>query len=368
MKSYVLLDCELSMNRVFFVEHGEEDFRDHPNVIAIRVKIDKEGKPIRDQNGDFVPMPKMAGQISRNDIVIYYTKGTQRIKGIFKIVSNRLDQYDRRRVKEWTRSPIQFIIKPYLPIVNIDFRELVSDLKMFEHLEDYRQSIRGFHYIKEVLIDDYMKIEEAVRRSIVSARTRQRLLHKPRILQELNEDDISKEVKRISKRLFTGKGKEKIDPVEEFKKLKLEPSPDNIQTPNQVRVQYIVTGSASTNLQKKVIKDFEVYIPEGSDEHIENMIEDIKKFYGFVLEIIEKMVPEIGKKIVLISVEDPMRDAYRYHGRTVFNFNKYLKEKSKFFWFFVAARELAYLLHNRFDYRHNNLMRALLIGAYEKGF
>ena len=165
-----------------------------------------------------------------------------------------------------------------------------------------------------------------------------------------------------------GKEEKEIDVMKEFGNLKVETAPNNIRTLNQVRAQAILTGSASTDLQKKVIDDLEVYIPHGSDENIASKISDIKTFYNFIVHIINTMVPDLGKKVALVSVEDPIRDAYRYHGRTVFNFSRYQRENSRFFWFFVAARELAYLRHNRFDYKHNNLMRALLMEAYKRGF
>jgi hypothetical protein len=66
----------------------------------------------------------------------------------------------------------------------------------------------------------------------------------------------------------------------------------------------------------------------------------------------------------------PTRQSFRLT-RQVFllvGYLRFLKEDSRFFWFFVAAQELVFLLHNRFEYRHNNLMRALLIEAYKKGF
>ncbi len=205
------------------------------------------------------------------------------------------------------------------------------------------------------------RIEEKVDRKLPKS-------HKPRISYEFDEDVVAKEVETLSRTLLTGKEGGETDVAEEFENFEPQVAPDSIQTIAQVRVQVIVTGSASADLEKKVTDYLEVYIPLQSSEEIAHRSNDLKAFHDFVVDIINTMVPGLGEKVVLISVEDPARDAYRYRGRTVFNFNRYLKQNSRFFWFFVAARELAYLRHNRFDYRHNNLMCALLMEAYKRGF
>lgn len=191
---------------------------------------------------------------------------------------------------------------------------------------------------------------------------------RPKVSCEFDEEEIAAEIGRFSKALSTEKKEGEIDVAKEFSNLKVGAAPGNIRTHSQVRARVILTGTASTDLQKRVVNGIEVYTSQALNESIIGKSRDIERFYNFVVRIIDTMVPGLGKKVVLVSVEDPVRDAYRYHVRTVFNFNRYQKETSRFFWFFVAARELAYLRHNRFDYRHNNLMRALLIEAYERGF
>lgn len=192
--------------------------------------------------------------------------------------------------------------------------------------------------------------------------------HRLRIFYEIDEDEVVKEIEAFSKGLSTGKEDKEIDVVEEFKNLKPQAAPDDIRTANQARTQIIITGSTEADLEKKIIDGLEVYVPRVFDGEISDKAKDLKAFHNFIVDIIDRMIPSLGENVASISVENPARDAYRYQGRTVFNFNRYLKERSRFFWFFVAARELAYLRHNRFDYKHNNLMRALLIEAYKRGF
>jgi hypothetical protein len=60
----------------------------------------------------------------------------------------------------------------------------------------------------------------------------------------------------------------------------------------------VITGSASTDLEKKTVDGFEVYIPRGTDESIFDKINGVKKFYAFVLEIVNTMVPGLGEGIV----------------------------------------------------------------------
>jgi len=299
-------------------------------------------------------------QIQEGDIAIAYGNYTILDMGIVtgkyflrmdKFVKPYYDLYGHRKPVTWLKLGPIFIdnskIAHYMAQNNTIFQITDND---------------ALKLVKEKLGKSYeFRIEEKVDRKLPKS-------HKPKIFYEFDEDVVAKEIETFSRTLSTGKEKKEIDVAEEFKDFKPQVAPDSIRTINRVRAQVIVTGSASADLEKKVINDLEVYIPHGSSEEIAHKLKDLKAFHDFVADIINTMVPGLGEKIALISVENPARDAYRYHGRAVFNFNRYLKQNSRFFWFFVAARELAYLRRNRFDYRHNNLMRALLMEAYKRGF
>jgi len=190
---------------------------------------------------------------------------------------------------------------------------------------------------------------------------------KPDITLDFDEDALISEIKK-SDTLFKNNPVQRIDIDKELGKLELEKAPDKIQTKGRVGVRMVPTITASANLGKIAFNGMEIYAANSSAKEIAEKAEEIRAFQGFIIGIIDKMAPNKGEHIALISFEDSVRDAYRYHGRTVFNFNRYLEEKSRFFWFFVAARELAYLIHNQLDYRHNNLMRCLLIEGYNRGF
>jgi hypothetical protein len=189
----------------------------------------------------------------------------------------------------------------------------------------------------------------------------------PEISYDFDEETLLKEVKENRTMLKNGKD-ERIDISKELQKLKLQDPPSRIQIKGKIRLRVVPTSSVSADLDPKNVGGVDIYVPHDIEKEFAEKTEEIRAFREFIVEIINKMAPGWGESIVLISMENTTRDAYRYHGRTVFNFNRYLQEKSRFFWFFVAARELAYLIHNQFDYRHNNLMRALLTEAYTRGF
>jgi hypothetical protein len=333
------------------------NLNDFETIDELRAKIKAEGF----SKAGYVANQLWAfKKVEEGDIVVAYGSYTILDVGIVegpyflsidRFVKPYYDLYGHRKPVVWLKLGPIFINNPeishYMAHNNTIFQITDNDTLRF---------------IREVLDRSYQfRIKEKVDRKLPKS-------HTPRISYEFNEDDVAMEIETFSKALSASEEEKEIDVAEEFSKLKLGAAPNSIRTLNQVRAQVIITGSASTDLQKKVFDGLEVYIPHGSDENIGSKIADIKAFYNFIVHIVDTMVPGLGKKVVLISVENPIRDAYRFHGRTVFNFSRYLKEKSRFFWFFVAARELAYLLHNRFDYKHSNLMRALLIGAYEKGF
>jgi hypothetical protein len=189
----------------------------------------------------------------------------------------------------------------------------------------------------------------------------------PEISFDFDEETLVREIEEKNT-FFKNNFHEIIDINKELENLKLQNPPDRIQTKSKIRVRVVSTSSTSADLDRKTLNGLEIYVPHGTEKEIAEKSNEIRAFHEFIVEIIDKMAPNRGEDIALISIEHSNRDAYRYQGRTVFNFNRYLEEKSRFFWFFVAARELAYLMHNQFDYRHNNLMRSLLTEAYKRGF
>jgi hypothetical protein len=299
-------------------------------------------------------------QVEEGDIVVAYGNYTILDIGIVKglyflsidgFVKPNYDLYGHRKPVTWLKlGPV--------PIRNPKIERYMAQNNTIFQITD-NDTLR---FIRDLLEKSYhIRIVEKVESKLPKS---QRL----KISYEIDEDEVAKEIEAFSKILSADKEENEIDVIEEFKNLKPQPSPNNIRTSNQARVQVIITGTAETDLEKMIFDDLEVYVPHGFDGKISGMVKDLKAFRDFIVDIIDRMMPSLGKQVTSISIENPVRDAYRYQGRIVFNFNRYLKERSRFFWFFVAARELAYLRHNRFDYGHNNLMRALLMEAYKKGF
>ena len=152
---------------IYFIVHGKEDLEKHPNVLGLLVKVDKNGAPLLDEHGNFIPVSSKTEDIKRGDLVVYYTLGDCMIKGIFEIAREKLGKNDRRRVKEWKRGQIQFIIKPVLkPDEGVDLRELIQKLNLFNHLKnpekDYRGSIRGKNYVRNLDSHDFGIIKKAL--------------------------------------------------------------------------------------------------------------------------------------------------------------------------------------------------------------
>lgn len=299
-------------------------------------------------------------EVEKGDVVVAYGNYTVLDIGIVegpyflsidRFVKPYYDLYGHRKPVTWLKLGPISIKNPKIA------RYMAQNNTIFQ-MTDYNV----LRFIQEILNRSYQfRIEEKVHSRLPKS-------HKPQISYAFDEDEVVKEIETFSKALSADKGEKEINIVEEFKNFKPRAAPNTIRTLDQVRAQVIITGSARADLKKRVIDNLKIYIPHGSNGKIANKLKDLKAFYNLIVDIVDRMVPGLGKKVVSISVENPARDAYRYHGRTVFNFTRYLKENSRFFWFFVAARELAYLRHNRFDYRHTNLMCALLMKAYERGF
>jgi hypothetical protein len=154
----------------YFIVHGAEDLEQHPNVLGLLVRVDKKGKPLRDRRGSFLPVSNWTKNVKLGDRVVYYTRGDHMIKGIFEVASKELDKKDGRRVKEWKRGLIQFMIRPILrPDKGVDLRTLIPKLNLFSHLKipdiDYRMAIAGKNYIRSLEPHDFDIIEKALQSS-----------------------------------------------------------------------------------------------------------------------------------------------------------------------------------------------------------
>ncbi|MDH5390209.1 MAG: EVE domain-containing protein [Candidatus Bathyarchaeota archaeon] len=164
------------VQRAYFIVHGKEDFEKHPNLLGLLIRVSKNGVPLLDGNGNFIPVSRYTDGIERGVTVVYYTSGDYMIKGIFEVASDRLDESDRRRAKEWKRS-IQFIIRPILKSDDgVDFRKLIQKLDLFRHLKnpekDYRMAIRGKNYIRPLDSHDFEIIEKALQSSVKANRAK----------------------------------------------------------------------------------------------------------------------------------------------------------------------------------------------------
>jgi hypothetical protein len=258
-------------------------------------------------------------KVEEGDIVVAYGNYTILDIGIVegpyflsidRLVKPYYDLYGHRKPVTWLKlGPI--------PIRNPKIaRHMAQNNTIFQITDN-----DALRFIQEILEKSYQfRIKEKVNSKLPKS-------HRLKISYEIDEDEVAKEIEAFSKVLSTGKEEKEIDVVEEFKNLKPQATPNNIRTANQARAQVIITGSAEADLEKKIVDDFEVYIPHGFNGEISDKVKDLKAFHSFIVDIIDKMVPGLGNKVVSISVENSVRDAYRYQGRTVFNFNRYLKER-----------------------------------------
>jgi len=149
------------VQEAYLIVHNKDAFERHPNMLGLTVRIDK--------SGNVKPLSPLTDKIRQRVTVVYYTSGDYMVEGIFEVASDRLDEGDERRVKEWT-SDIQFIIKPKLkPVEGVDFRNLILKLNLFKGLKkpekDYRMALRGPNYIRFLDSHDFHVIEKALQSS-----------------------------------------------------------------------------------------------------------------------------------------------------------------------------------------------------------
>lgn len=142
----------------YLIVHNEDAFERHPNMLGLVVSVDK--------SGNVKPLSPLTNRIRQGVNVVYYTSGDYAVRGIFEVASDRLDEGDKRRIKEWT-SDIQFIIKPKLkPVESVDFRDLIPKLNLFKKLKkpqkDYRMALRGPNYIRFLDPHDFHVIQSAL--------------------------------------------------------------------------------------------------------------------------------------------------------------------------------------------------------------
>lgn len=218
---------------IFFIVHDEESYRKHPNLIGFFVKTDLGGNPLRDKSNNFVPENSTVNEIKPGSNIVYYSRGDHLIRGIFE-VGERLKENDNRKAGDWTRSPVQFTIKPILkPKSEVDFRNIIfsgkETLEMFSHLDNLKKqwgmSIGGKNYIRRISLHDFQIIEKVallthkpeVEESVeIPKFPRKHLANQFKLVRILRSYGLRVHVARNDKAKIIEKGENVLDSIPEF--------------------------------------------------------------------------------------------------------------------------------------------------------
>lgn len=103
-----------------------------------------------------------AKNIKPNDKIVYYMLGSSTIKGIYEVCPRPWGKEPR-----WS-SEIQIKIKPIIELQNdIDFKEIVPSLELFENKLKWQASIWGVNSIRQLSEPDYRFIEDYVYKACI---------------------------------------------------------------------------------------------------------------------------------------------------------------------------------------------------------
>jgi hypothetical protein len=218
---------------IFFVVHDEESYEGHSDLVGFGVKTDLNGKLIRNKRGEPIPENQNVPKVRSGDKIVYYTRGDFLIKGIFT-VERELKEGDSQRAKDWSRTNIQFKIKPYIkPKTDVDFRNIVfsgkNTLDMFSHLSNLKKqwgmAIGGRNYIKQISPHDLQIIQDALEKPqefeaeeaiVVPEFSRYHLTYQFELVRILKSYSLRVHVARNDKAKIKEKGEDVLDTVPEF--------------------------------------------------------------------------------------------------------------------------------------------------------
>lgn len=217
----------------FFIVHDEESFENHPNLIGFGVKTDLDKNPIRNKSGKAIPENLTVTRIKPGDKIVYYTRGDYLIRGIFT-VREKLEEGDKRRAGDWSRSNIQFIIELLVkPKNDVDFRNIIfsgkNSLDMFSHLANLKKqwgmSVGGRNYVKEITSHDFQIIRDALEQPReaeaekpveIPKFSRDHLANQFKIVRILKSYGLKVHVARNDKAKIIEKGEDVLDAIPEF--------------------------------------------------------------------------------------------------------------------------------------------------------
>jgi hypothetical protein len=216
----------------------------------------------------------------------------------------------------------------------------------------------------------YVRKKEQYRAILKLARATTREIHEAlgsaiRVYVE-SPSHLEREVEDARRRITSKSTAKKIDLDIELRKVTFENLPERIQYPGLVRVQRSIDMLASIDVKKTSVSGQVLYLC--SKTRIDRInVSLVKEFRALIYDILNVMTyPEFASNAFGISYEESDRDAHRFKNLVLFNVNHYSKNKSRFYWLFTCAREVAYLINGRRDQRHMKIMRELAVRALEK--
>jgi len=156
----------------WIVIHRYSAYKEHKDLIGLPIRIDKEtGDPIK-KEGKSEPKYKATNLISKGDLFAYYCPAPiAGVIGLFKI-----EEGPGNYAEDWKES-IHFKISPlenYSIIENnpIPFRDLVNNLDYFKNSGNVKaQAAKMMGSIKELILEDFQKIEELYSKQTVKKKS-----------------------------------------------------------------------------------------------------------------------------------------------------------------------------------------------------
>lgn len=333
------------------------DLNNYHKIENLKKKLAKVGNPKPSYAAN--QLWSFSKDVKVNDIVVAY--GGYTILDIALVKSGcrlKLDKlwkddrlYGNRRKVKW------FGINP-IKLKEPKIKKFLSQNKTIFEI-DHKKTL---DFVKSILseIPEYKigsRIEEEVKHKIG-----------PDIEVDFDtKSSIDKEVKNAIQAMKNPKLTE-VRLEKEFKKLKFKKLPKQITTSGRIKFPISPDINYPTDLMLKKIEDELVYTPSSiSNKKVLPYLKSIKEFRSLLEKILAAMTmpSDIIKGVVRISLDEPYRDAYKIQGGIFFNVRNFLKHKSKYYWVFTAAREVAYLMNPQRNYRHMKVMRALVVKALE---